>query len=82
MITIQEYAKKVEAFLDMWREEMISDIELVECIHRLEAETFIIQGNDQVGYYSTVPFSRTKPKIQQDGLQDTGHIDAGPYWQG
>lgn len=63
MITIQEYAKKVEAFLEMWREEMISDIELVETIHRLEAEVFVIQGDDKVGYYSVAPSSRiNKPR--------------------
>lgn len=60
MITIQEYAKKVETFLELWREEMISDIELVESIHRLEDGVFIIQGNKQVGYYSVAPSSRIK----------------------
>lgn len=58
MITIQEYAKKVEAFLDMWREEMISDIELVECIHRLEAEVTIIDGNDEYGFYAVASSSQ------------------------
>lgn len=65
MITIQEYAKKVEAFLDMWREEMISDIELVECIHRLEAEVMLIQGNDKVGFYSAFPSSQILPRSPQ-----------------
>lgn len=62
MITIEEYAKKAETFLDMWREKLISDLELVESIHRLEAEVFIIDGNDQYGYYSVVPSSRILPR--------------------
>lgn len=65
MIDIKEYAKKVEAFLEMWREEMISDIELVESIHRLEAEVFIIDGNDEYGYYAIVPGSQILPRPPQ-----------------
>lgn len=66
MITVDEYAKKVDTFLELWREQMISDIELVESIHRLEAEVTIIDGNEQVGFYSVVPSSRILRKPAQD----------------
>lgn len=80
MITIQEYAKKVDTFLDLWREEMISDIELVECIHRLEADVFIIDGDDQVGYYAVVPSSRIKPRPPQ--AKDNSSNTLGTYMHG
>lgn len=62
MITVQEYATKVETFLDLWREEMISDIELVESLHNLENQVYIVDGNDQYGYYVVVPSSRIVPR--------------------
>lgn len=65
MITVEEYVEKVNGFIELWREEMISDIELVESVHRLEAEVMIIQGDDKVGFYSTVPFSQIQPRPSQ-----------------
>lgn len=68
MNDIKEYVKKVETFLDLWHEEMISDIELVESIHNLEANVFIVQGDEKVGFYSAVPSSQIRPRSPQTDM--------------
>lgn len=42
---INEYADKVERFVDMWREEMITDAELVSVIQDLTSKVIVIGGN-------------------------------------
>lgn len=45
MILIEDYADKVERFIDLWREQMITDIELVENVTNLGKEVLVIEGN-------------------------------------
>lgn len=59
-MTVKEYAKKVETFLELWREEMISDIELVDSIDRLSKDVVVIHNNHVV-----VPESRILPRKPQ-----------------
>lgn len=77
MITVAEYAHKVEVFIDLWRENLISDFEFVESVENLSKDVIVVRGN-----YVVTLNSQVQPRPPQDGLQGTGHIDAGPYWQG
>lgn len=45
LIMINEYADKVERFIDMWREELISDVELVKVINDLTRKVVVIDNN-------------------------------------
>lgn len=77
MITIEEYANKVEVFIDLWRNKLITDLELVNSIDSLSKDVIIIEGN-----YVKVPTSRIKKKPQVDNDPLHGSFDAGPYWHG
>lgn len=77
-MTTEEYADKVETFIGLWRENLISDFELIENVHSLSSNIADACNLDFVHEQ----FNRVKASEQQDGLQDTGHIDAGPYWHG
>lgn len=53
----EEYVAKVDIFLDLWRQQMISDIELVESITNLGKEVVIIDNN-----FAIIPAIQIKPK--------------------
>lgn len=52
---INEYADKVARFVDMWREEQITDAELVAVIQDLTSKVIVIDGN------YVVPFTPRRP---------------------
>ena len=45
LIMINEYADKVERFIDMWREELISDAELVKVVNDLTRKVVVIDND-------------------------------------
>lgn len=52
---INEYADKVERFVDMWRQDLITDAELVSVIQDLTSKVIVIDGN------YVVPFTPRRP---------------------
>lgn len=61
MMLVEEYVKKVETFLELWREEMISGIELVECIEGLSRDVVYIRDNNVI-----VPTSQFRHRAPRD----------------
>lgn len=60
MITIDDYAGKVETFIGLWREKLITDFELVTNIDDLTSSVVYFKGS-----YVAIPDSQV-PQRSQD----------------